>query len=116
MTRYDQAVEHLTELLAAHDSVRAFQKAQQHLQTNPDLEHLAYEMKGYQQDAVLFSKIQKEKAEAAAGSQADKLQDELASLPVVQDYRAKMQDASDLLQYVTKTLEEKINEELANGK
>lgn len=38
----------------------------------------------------------------------------LDKLPIVQDYRAKMQDASDLLQYVTKTLEEKINEELGN--
>ena len=44
------------------------------------------------------------------------MEKELVDSPLVQDYRNKMQDASDLLQYVTKTLEEKINKELTNDK
>jgi cell fate (sporulation/competence/biofilm development) regulator YmcA (YheA/YmcA/DUF963 family) len=48
--------------------------------------------------------------------QADQLQEELSDLPIVKDYRAKMQDASDLVQYITNSLETKINEELSNGK
>ena len=33
----------------------------------------------------------------------------------MKDYRNKMQDASDLVQYITKNLETKINEELTNN-
>ena len=36
----------------------------------------------------------------------DLIQHELENLPIVQDYRQKMQDASDLIQYVTKSIEE----------
>ena len=50
-----------------------------------------------------------------AGEQADLIQHELENLPIVQDYRQKMQDASDLVQYVTKSIEERINEELRHG-
>ena len=72
-------------------------------------------MKAYQQEAVLFQKIEKQRAYEEAGEQADLIQNELENLPIVQDYRQKMQDASDLIQYVSKSIEEKINEELRHG-
>lgn len=50
-------------------------------------------MKAYQQEAVLFQKIDKTVAEKTAGMQADQLQEELSELPIVKDYRDKMQDA-----------------------
>ena len=76
---------------------------------------LARQMKAYQQEAVLFQKIEKQRAYEEAGEQADLIQHELENLPIVQDYRQKMQDASDLIQYVTKSIEERINEELRHG-
>ena len=79
------------------------------------LSHLAGQMKAYQQEAVLFQKIEKQRAYEEAGEQADLIQHELENLPIVQDYRQKMQDASDLIQYVTKSIEERINEELRHG-
>ena len=62
-----------------------------------------------------FQKIEKQRADEEAGEQADLIQHELENLPIVQDYRQKMQDASDLIQYVTKSIEERINEELRHG-
>ena len=64
---------------------------------------------------MLYHKIDKLVAEEAAGKQADQLQKDLSDLPIVKDYRNKMQDASDLVQYITKNLETKINEELTNN-
>lgn len=116
MRTYDQAVEHLKEAIQEHESIIAFKKVEQKMQSYPELEHLAHKMKAYQQDAVLFKKIDKKQAQNLADEKASKLEAELTGLPIVQDYRAKMQDASDLIQYVTKTLEDKINKELANGK
>ena len=79
------------------------------------VQFLSLQMKAYQQEAVLFQKIEKQRAYEEAGEQADLIQNELENLPIVQNYRQKMQDASDLIQYVTKSIEEKINEELRHG-
>ena len=115
MSNYEEAVERLLEVIKKHDSVIEFQKAEERVKDFPELEELVKDMKAYQQEAVLFHKIDKAHAEKKAGEQADQLQEELSDLPIVKDYRAKMQDASDLIQYVTKTIEERINEELRHG-
>ena len=49
-------------------------------------------MKAYQQEAVLYHKIDKLVAEEAAGKQADQLQKDLSDLPIVKDIvtRCKM--------------------------
>ncbi|MGT2948485.1 YlbF family regulator [Streptococcus devriesei] len=114
MNSFEEALETLVALLRKHDSVTAYQAVEKKIKSLPELSHLAHEMKAYQQDAVLFQKIEKAKAQKKADQQAEQLGKDLDGLPIVQDYRAKMQDASDLLQYVTKTLEDRINEELGN--
>ena len=116
MISYDQAVAELVDAIQKHESITAFQKVKEKLEDDAELEHLVHDMKGFQQDAVLFNRIDKQKASEQAGQEADHMQENLESLPIVQDYRDKMQDASDLIQYVTKTLEEKINEDLTDGK
>ena len=107
-----KAKEELIDLLKHHEAVLAFQEA---IGQVPQISHLAGHMKAYQQEAVLFQKIEKQRAYEEAGEQADLIQHELENLPIVQDYRQKMQDASDLIQYVTKSIEERINEELRHG-
>lgn len=116
MSNYEEAVERLLEVIKKHDSVIEFQKAEEKIKDFPELDSLVKEMKAYQQEAVLFQKIDKTVAEKTAGMQADQLQEELSELPIVKDYRDKMQDASDLIQYITNSLEMKINEELSDGK
>ena len=110
-----KAKEELIDLLKHHEAVLAFQEAEKAIGQVPQISHLAGQMKAYQQEAVLFQKIDKQRAYEEAGEQADLIQHELENLPIVQDYRQKMQDASDLIQYVTKSIEERINEELRHG-
>ena len=110
-----KAKEELIDLLKHHEVVLAFQEAEKAIGQVPQISHLAGQMKAYQQEAVLFQKIEKQRAYEEAGEQADLIQNELENLPIVQDYRQKMQDASDLIQYVTKSIEERINEELRHG-
>lgn len=116
MTSFDQAVDKLCNLLAQHDSVLAYQEIESQVKAHPQLRGKVHAMKAYQQDAVLFDKLDKQAAYAQAEQEAQALQDELEGLPLVVAYRDRMQDASDVLLYVTKTLEERINEELTNGK
>lgn len=110
-----KAKEELIDLLKHHEAVLAFQEAEKAIGQLPQISSLAGQMKAYQQEAVLFQKIEKQRAYEEAGEQADLIQNELENLPIVQNYRQKMQDASDLIQYVTKSIEEKINEELRHG-
>ena len=110
-----KAKEELIDLLKRHEAVLAFQEAEKAIEQIPQISDLAGHMKSYQQEAVLFQKIEKQRAYEEAGEQADLIQNELENLPIVQDYRQKMQDASDLIQYVTKSIEERINEELRHG-
>lgn len=114
MSKYDQAVDKLMKAIQKHDSVREFQAVEEKIRAFPELEYLMDDMKAYQQDAVLYRKIDKLGAEAVAGKRADQLQKDLSALPIVKDYRDKLQDASDLLQYITHYLEAKINEELTH--
>lgn len=51
-----------------------------------------------------------------SSNKAKELEYHLNHQPVIDDYREKMQDASDLIQYITKRIEEQLNEELTNGK
>ena len=112
---FQKAKEELIDLLKHHEAVLAFQEAEKAIGQIPQISDLAGQMKSYQQEAVLFQKIEKQRAYEEAGEQADLIQNELENLPIVQDYRQKMQDASDLIQYVTKSIEERINEELRHG-
>ena len=71
-------------------------------------------MKAINKKQCFFKKLEKQRAYEEAGEQADLIQHEL-EIAYCQDYRQKMQDASDLIQYVTKSIEERINEELRHG-
>ncbi|MGT2907924.1 YlbF family regulator [Streptococcus dentiloxodontae] len=109
---FQESLDELLGLLKANETVLAYQAAEADIQKIPFLRDLARQMKAYQQEAVLFQKIEKAQAYEDSDQKAGLIQEELDQMPIVQDYRNKMQDASDLLQYVTKTLEAKINEEL----
>lgn len=62
-------------------------------------------------------KIDKEKAATVSASRAKELEDRLSHEPLlIDDYREKMQDASDVIQYITKRIEDQLNKELTNGK
>ena len=113
MTDLERATKKLASQLQNHPSVLAYQKAEEQLEELPED---VIQMKAYQQAFVLYQKIHKEKAAKQAGDKADVLSQTLETSPLVADYRQKMQDASDLLQYVTQRLEDRINEELGNGK
>ena len=95
---FQKAKEELIDLLKHHEAVLAFQEAEKAIGQIPQISSMAGQMKAYQQEAVLFQKIEKQRAYEEAGEQADLIQ-----------------NASDLVQYVTKSIEERINEELRHG-
>lgn len=116
MTSYQNALKDLIVAINAHPSITAYKEAKQQLSQLDQFEDQAYQMKRYQQEAELFQKIAKNQAAAVSSNKAKELEHHLNHQPVIDDYREKMQDASDLIQYITKRIEEQLNEELTNGK
>ena len=57
-----KAKEELIDLLKHHEAVLAFQEAEKAIGQVPQISHLAGQMKAYQQEAVLFQKIEKQRA------------------------------------------------------
>lgn len=114
MTLYDDSLTQLLTAIANHPSIQAFKSIEKQMQEHPELQALAFEMKKNQQDAVLFKQIEKERAANQSGKLAETIEEELENHPLVEDYREKMQDASDLIQYITKTIEEKVNKEVGD--
>ncbi|WMB29878.1 hypothetical protein N1495_02630 [Streptococcus didelphis] len=65
---------------------------------------------------MLFQQISKPEAAKQSRNLAIETEEGLNKEPIINDFRSKMQDASDLIQYITKTIEYKMNEELRNDK
>ena len=80
---FQKAKEELIDLLKHHEAVLAFQEAEESIGQIPQISDLAGQMKAYQQEAVLFQKIEKQRAYEEAGEQADLIQHELENLPIV---------------------------------
>ena len=111
---WEKEAQDLAQLIHAHPSVGAFQEVKARMADLPELQHLVHEMKDHQQDAVFFKKIAKDRAFEEADQEAARLEDDITRLPIVNEYREKMQDASDLLYYVTKGIEEAVNREITH--
>ncbi|MGT2933684.1 YlbF family regulator [Streptococcus catagoni] len=116
MSTYDNALEQLLLAINNHSSIIAYKRVEKKINSSAEIQKMVYDMKKKQQDAVIFDKIEKSQASQIAMDASKKLEEELLDRPIIDDYRDKMQDASDLIQYVTKTIEEKINKELKDDK
>lgn len=116
MTDYNRSLAHLIVAIEHHSSVKAYKDSEKRLKDLSQLSRSSFEMKKYQQDAVLFDKIGKARAASETSGLAKEIENQINEQPIVADFREKMQDASDLIQYVTKSIEEKINKEIKNGR
>ncbi|WP_159545852.1 YlbF family regulator [Streptococcus halichoeri] len=111
MSDYELALAHLITRLKQHPSILAYHAAKQELDQLPALSKKAYEMKVKQQDGIIFTHIAKDLAAEQSLQRAQSLARELDQHPLVEAYRAKMQDASDLLHHITQMIEEELNKE-----
>lgn len=116
MTHYQESLNQLIEAIENHSSVKDFKAINQNTQFLEKYKNDAYLMKLNQQNALLFDRFEKCNAAKQSDREARKMQDSLEDQPLIDDYRQKMQDASDLIQYVTKTIEDKINKEIKDDR
>ncbi|MDR0297556.1 MAG: YlbF family regulator [Streptococcaceae bacterium] len=101
-------IDELKEKIEALDYVQEFQVAEAKLRATPDVWADYEEMKRLQKEAVLFQQIGKEQAFRETSRAAQILEKKLKENVRVVDYAAKMVAVNDLLTYVTREIEEKV--------
>jgi cell fate (sporulation/competence/biofilm development) regulator YmcA (YheA/YmcA/DUF963 family) len=105
----ERLVDDLAQKIQAQDYVQQFQALEAKLMARQDLKQQEEEMKALQKEAILLKQIKKYEAYRVTMAQAVALEDELMAEPLVQHYRAKMQDVNDLLQHLTDHIQTKVN-------
>ena len=70
---FQKAKEELIDLLKHHEAVLAFQEAEKAIGQIPQISSLAGQMKAYQQEAVLFQKIEKRGWGALTASESGRI-------------------------------------------
>ncbi|OTN75295.1 hypothetical protein A5886_000365 [Enterococcus sp. 8G7_MSG3316] len=99
----------LKQLLADHSVVRDFQEIQQRALENPKLQALEEAIKQAQKEMVQYEHYEKPEAAHAARLTYETLTKEYDAHPIVVAYRVALQEADDLLHYVTIEIQKQVN-------
>ncbi|WP_297074423.1 YlbF family regulator [uncultured Enterococcus sp.] len=102
-------LEILEQLIASHPIIREFKEVQLRAQNNTALKELEAQIKRAQKDAVQYAHYDKPEAEKIAIKEIEQLQATYDQHPLVVRYRDVLYEANELLQYVTTTLQKKVN-------
>ncbi|MGY3748646.1 YlbF family regulator [Vagococcus acidifermentans] len=100
--------------LTENEVIQEYQKLEQQIGSHQGLKELVEAIKRHQKDAVQFAHYGKPNAEQEALRQADELTSQFDNHPLVMAYRDSLIEANDLLQHVTKLLEQRVNQGLAD--
>jgi len=103
----------LAELIADSDDVKAYRQAEAKIKENAHVQSLIAAIKKKQKEAVAFEHtfknpemVKKIEAEIAA------LQDELDSIPIVQQFQQLQSDLNQLLQLVIRAVRDTVSEKI----
>lgn len=99
----------LKQLLAHHSVVQDFQEIQRRALDNPKLQALEEAIKQAQKDMVQYDHYQKPEAYQAARHTYETLTKEYDTHPIVVAYRETLQEADELLHYVTSEIQKQMN-------
>lgn len=110
-----QELEKLLALLDQEESIKRYKELEARIADNERLQALVEEIKVAQKEAVNFAHYGKPEAEQEAIRRADELTQVFDEHPLVLAYREALVEANDLVQYVTRLIETRMNEELESG-
>lgn len=109
---YELALEQLRNKVSDIDYVQEFQRLEALIKSDKEIWTQEEKMKDLQKEGILFQKIDKHQAYETTMGEARAIEEELNANPLIRQYRSKLEDVSDLLQYITGELEDRINNSL----
>lgn len=90
--------------------VKDYQSIEQQIHNNKAIENKMKILKKQQKQSVNFQNYGKNIAFQQSEDQIHHIEDEINSLPIVEEFRSAQFDANDLLQMMIKTMEDRLNE------
>lgn len=107
----DKAKE-LAELIATSNEVQFFQKAENQISSNDQIQTLISAIKKKQKEIVAFESFENKKMVEKIEKEIDDLQDQLDNIPIVNEFRQSQEDINYLLQLVMSVIRDSISEKI----
>jgi cell fate (sporulation/competence/biofilm development) regulator YmcA (YheA/YmcA/DUF963 family) len=102
----------LAELLATSEEVQFYQRAEQQIQKNQEVQDLIKLIKKRQKEAVAFEKFGNQKMVEKINAEIDELQDRLDAYPIVSQFKQTQEDINNLLQMVVSVIRDTVSEKI----
>jgi len=102
----------LASMIASTEEVDFFKKAEAQIHSNEKVSSLISQIKGLQKQAVNLQHYGKAEALKKTEDKIVSIEEELDSIPVVQEFKQSQVDVNELLQLVANTISNKVTDEV----
>ncbi|MEI5906839.1 RicAFT regulatory complex protein RicA family protein [Bacillus spongiae] len=102
----------LANMISDTEEVDFFKRAEAQINANQKISEKIASIKSLQKQAVNFQQYGKVEAQKMVEEKIDKIQAELDSLPVVQEFKQSQVDVNDLLQMVASTISNSVTDNI----
>jgi cell fate (sporulation/competence/biofilm development) regulator YmcA (YheA/YmcA/DUF963 family) len=102
----------LASMIASTEEVDFFKKAEAQIHSNEKVSSLISQIKGLQKQAVNLQHYGKAEALKKTEDKIASIEEELDSIPVVQEFKQSQIDVNELLQLVANTISNKVTDEV----
>lgn len=101
----------IAEHLSSAEQVRFYRQAEAKISANQKVQRLVDEIKKLQKESVNLQHFQKHEAYKQNEAKIDRLQAELNSIPVVQEFRQSQEEVNDFLQLMVNLMSKRVADE-----
>lgn len=103
----------LAELISTSDEVQIYQKAEQLINANEEVQRLISAIKKKQKEIVGFEYFKNEKMVAKIEAEIAELQDQLDGIPIVNQFQQTQTDINYLLQLIITVVKDTVSEKVS---
>jgi len=102
----------LAGLISTSNEVQFFQKAESQISSNDQIQTLISAIKKKQKEIVAFESFENKKMVEKIEKEIEELQDQLDSIPIVNEFRQSQEDINYLLQLVMSVIRDTVSEKI----